>query len=63
MRCPICKTSVEFRPMMRMNEIGEEGIWWCEDCVALHEPELYKNQKEDQSEIEKELINIFYGKR
>lgn len=45
---------------MRVNPIGVDGIWWCEDCVKKHEPELYKNQKEDETPVEKVLKEICY---
>jgi len=60
MNCAKCGCSVFDRPLMRINPKGEVGIWWCEPCVKQYEPELYKNEKEDESKIEKTLKKIFY---
>lgn len=58
--CEKCGISVFERPLIRMNPKGEIGIFWCEDCAKRFEPELYKNEREDESPIEKDLKKIFY---
>lgn len=57
MECAKCKVSVFEKNLKRVNEKGEKGIWWCEDCLRIHEPELYKNIKEDETPAEKDIIN------
>lgn len=60
MTCPKCKTNTVFtHPFVRMDEPGPKakGIFWCEPCAKKHEPELYKNQKEDECEVVKLLKN------
>lgn len=59
MKCEKCGYSFRIRPLMRVNEKGKIGIWWCRKCVETHEPELWKNELEDQSEIEKLIFDIF----
>ena len=61
MKCGKCGTSVMKRPLQRVNEKGVAGIWWCEVCLKLHEPELYANTMEDQTPVEKTLKEIFYS--
>ncbi len=51
------------KPFIRMNPKGEYGIWWCEKCAEEYEPELYKNEKEDESDVEKLLKEWSYGKK
>jgi len=48
------------KSLVRVNKKGVDGIWWCEPCLQKHEPELYKNEKEDESDVEKVLKEIFY---
>jgi ribosomal protein L37AE/L43A len=60
MECAKCGASVMNKPLMRINPIGEAGIWWCEDCVRKNEPELYKNQIEDEPPVLKDLKKICY---
>ena len=62
MKCAKCNISVIHSPLQRVNAKGESGIWWCENCLKLHEPELYDNTMEDQTPVEKTLKNIFYPK-
>ncbi len=62
MRCAKCNCSVFDKPLKRVNQKGIDGIFWCEDCIKKHEPELYRNEMEDESKIEKDLKKIFYGK-
>ena len=62
MNCAKCGASVMTKPLQRVNEKGVDGIWWCEDCLKLHEPELYNNTMEDQSPVEKLLIASLYRK-
>ena len=62
MNCPKCSISVFDRPFMRINKTGIDGIFWCEDCVKKHEPELYNNLKEDETPVEGVLKEICYGK-
>ena len=58
MKCKKCGISVMKAPLQRVNEKGVDGIWWCEPCIKLHEPELSKNIKEDETQVEKDLKNI-----
>jgi len=60
MKCQICNASVMDKPLTRVNEKGVDGIWWCEPCLQKHEPELYKNEKEDENDVEKVLKDMFY---
>jgi len=62
MKCAKCGISVFIKPLKRVNSKGEIGIWWCEDCLKKFEPELYKNEMEDESQVIKDLKNICYGK-
>lgn len=59
-KCNNCGVSVFKKPLSRVNPKGEKGIFWCDDCIKKNEPELYKNIKEDESDIEKDLKKIFY---
>lgn len=61
MTCPKCGCSVFDHPFMRTNPKGQIGIFWCEPCVKKHEPELYANEKEEETDAEKDLKQIFYG--
>lgn len=61
MACNKCGISVMIRPLERVNEPGEIGIFWCMPCIEKHEPELAANIKEDQTEAEKDLKTILYG--
>lgn len=61
MNCARCKKSVFSAPLQRVNELGIDGIWWCESCIRNHEPELYKNIQEDKNQIEKDLENDLYN--
>ena len=59
MTCPKCKTNtILTHPFVRMNDKGEKGIFWCKPCAKKHEPELYKNQKEDECEVVKFLKSV-----
>ena len=60
MNCAKCGISVFKKPLKRVNEKGIDGIWWCKDCLKKHEPELYKNEMEDETPIEKTLEDICY---
>jgi len=63
MTCPNCNINTVFtHPFMRMDKPGPKakGVFWCEPCVKKTEPELYKNQKEDETQVEKELKDICY---
>lgn len=62
MKCSKCGCSVFDKPFMRINPKGETGIFWCEDCIAEHEPELYKNNIEDEGQVVKDLKSAFYIK-
>lgn len=62
MKCAKCGCSVSEHPLMRMNETGIDAIWWCEPCAKKYEPELYRNLKEDESDVEEDLKKIFYPK-
>jgi len=61
--CGKCGISVMIRPLQRVNSMGETGVFWCEFCIKCHEPELYKNIMEEESDVEKELKKMFYGKK
>ena len=61
MKCAKCGISVMKRPLTRINEKGIAGIWWCWPCLKTHEPELYKNLKEEVSEVEKICIDECYN--
>jgi hypothetical protein len=63
MKCAKCDCSVFKRPFKRVNPKGEKGIWWCEVCLLKNEPELYKNEMEDESPVEKTLKEICYGQK
>lgn len=45
MICDKCKKESDF--LLRVNPLGENGIFWCENCTKINEPELYKNEMED----------------
>lgn len=59
-KCNRCGIDVSKRPLMRINCMGIPGIFWCELCVKEQEPELYNNLKEDESDAEQTLKQIFY---
>ena len=61
--CDYCGISVMKEPLQRVNEFGKEGIWWCEPCIEKEEPELYRNIKEDEDDFDRDIKEIFYGKR
>lgn len=56
--CANCGSSVLNGPLIRVNEKGVKGIFWCEECVKTKEPELYKNETEDG--VLNDLKNICY---
>jgi hypothetical protein len=58
MKCEKCGISVMKAPLQRVNEKGVYGIWWCEPCIATNEPELARNIKEDETQVEKDLKDI-----
>lgn len=58
--CMKCGASVFDKPLMRVNEKGVSGIWWCEDCVKSTEPELYRNEIEDGGEVLQILKELAY---
>ncbi|MFD2922014.1 hypothetical protein ACFS6H_20000 [Terrimonas rubra] len=60
MKCYKCNVSVFTAPLSRVNPTGEDGIFWCDECIKKHEPELYKNLKEDEPDVLKDLKNICY---
>jgi len=62
-KCMNCGASVFDVPLMRVNEKGVDGVFWCEPCVEKNEPELYKNEKEDETQAEKDLKIICYPDR
>lgn len=62
MKCGKCGVSVMERPLERINEKGIDGIFWCWPCIDLHEPELGRNLREDQSDVEKLIITDSYPK-
>jgi hypothetical protein len=62
MKCDKCNISVIERPLLRVNEKGVTGIFWCEPCIKENEPELHANLMEDETYFEKDLKNILYAK-
>ena len=60
LKCMNCGVSVFNKPLQRVNPKGEDGIFWCEPCIAKEEPELARNIDEDKSQIEKDLEEICY---
>lgn len=60
MNCPKCGVSVFETPFMRINQKGEDGIFWCENCVKEYEPELYKNEIEDGGKLMEDIKGICY---
>ena len=62
MNCVKCGVSVFKSPLKRVNSIGEDAIWWCEPCLRVYEPELYRNLKEDETNVEKTLKSFNYSK-
>lgn len=63
MNCAKCNASVMSGILLRVNPVGEIGVWWCEPCIAKHEPELHRNNQEDESQVLRDLKEIFYGKK
>lgn len=64
MTCQKCKKNTVFtHPFVRIDKPGPKakGIFWCEPCAKECEPELYKNQKEDEGEVEKLLKKWNYN--
>lgn len=59
--CNNCDISVFKVPLERVNPKGENGIFWCLKCIQKNEPELYKNIKEDETEVEKTLKKVLYN--
>ncbi len=57
MKCDRCKVS-NGQPLQRVNEIGVDGIWWCEYCLKTNEPELFNNIMEDETQVEKDLKDV-----
>jgi hypothetical protein len=51
------------RPLIRVNEKGVNGIWWCEPCLAKKEPELLRNHQEEDGGFTNQLDNILNGKK
>ena len=49
LRCGNCKKSVTEAPLVRVNEPGIAGIFWCEQCIRINEPELWNNIQEDKA--------------
>lgn len=60
MKCAKCNVSVMDKPLTRVNPKDKIGIFWCWACLKQHEPELYKNEKEDADEVLKILIDEIY---
>ncbi|HCY83097.1 MAG TPA: hypothetical protein DHV22_16590 [Xanthomarina gelatinilytica] len=58
MKCKKCGISVMKAPLQRVNEKGVDGIWWCEPCIEVHDRELARNIKEDETQVEKDLKDI-----
>lgn len=55
MKCANCKEPAEV--LIRVNELGEIGIFWCEHCVRLEEPELFKNHIKDNGTLINAILN------
>ena len=62
-KCEKCGASVFGQPLQRVNPVGQIGIWWCEPCIARHEPELARNIREDETDVERDLKAICYPRR
>ena len=62
MKCQNCGIDVSKQPLLRINEKGVDGIFWCHPCIKKNEPELYNNLIEEQSNVEQLLIDILYKK-
>jgi len=63
MNCKKCNVSVFKEPLQRVNPKGEAGIFWCWNCIRKHEPELYRNLKEEETQLDRDLKGLFYKKR
>lgn len=66
LKCPRCNTNTtDTHPFIRMDKPGPKavGIFWCEPCAEKSEPELYRNQKEDEGDVEKLLKKWSYGEK
>lgn len=63
MKCARCGTGVMQSPLHRVNPTGQAGIWWCENCLKAHEPELLDNALEDGGKVLQDLKQICYGKQ
>lgn len=64
--CPKCnKNTIKTHPFIRMDKPGPKakGVFWCEPCAKKYEPELAKNQIEDEGEVVKILKIMSYPKR
>ena len=53
MTCPCCKKTDTYLLLIRVNALGEKGIFWCESCLKQNEPELHKNWQEDEAKLMK----------
>jgi len=51
MKCALCSVSVMATPLVRVNEFGVTGVWWCCACLKAQEPELHSNTVEDYGEL------------
>lgn len=57
MKCASCK--IQGKVLYRVNEIGIDGIFWCDECIKKKEPELHKNIMEDpETDIIKDIAEI-----
>lgn len=55
MKCANCKQPAD--ALIRVNELGEDGIFWCEHCVRREEPELYRNHIEENGRLINAILN------
>ncbi len=61
-KCDKCGVSVMKEPLLRVNPVGIDGIFWCMPCIKANEPELARNIEEDEPQVMKDLKSIFYSK-
>jgi Zn-finger protein len=64
MNCKKCKVSILYKPLSRTNPKGQSDAgWMCQDCMKIHESELYKNLKDDNDfKISNAIFHILNDK-
>lgn len=64
MKCTNCGVGIDKRPLHRTKPKGQtDAGWMCMPCIEKSHPELAKNIKEDQTDFEKMVPDIFYPNR